>query len=153
MKTKPSTYTAEPRICLYLNQVWWIYLRESSCAVVRVMWYCRVGCQTLVYSQIPCLCTVTVYGGLTDDIQKVCLQLISKHYTKDITRHQNTPNLISVYCRICEWNVFSPLSIYPKLFSKLAGIPPMQPSINTGLPKHPNLTLMTSVKSSNVNGK
>lgn len=29
----------------------------------------------------------------------------------------------------------------------------MQPSTNTGLPKHPNLTLMTSAKSSNVKGK
>lgn len=29
----------------------------------------------------------------------------------------------------------------------------MQHSINTGLPKHPHLTLMTSVKSSNVKGK
>lgn len=43
--------------------------------------------------------------------------------------------------------------IYHKLFSKLVEILPMQPSINTGLPKHPHLTLMTSVKSSNVKGK
>lgn len=64
---------------------------------------------------------------------------------------QNLQNVIVVHCRICQLNDFS-LSLYPKLFSKLAEIPPMQPSINTGLPKHPNLTLMTSVKSSNVKG-
>lgn len=57
------------------------------------------------------------------------------------------------FCSLQNLTIKSFFSIYPKSFSKLAEIPPTQPSINTGLPKHPNLTLMTSVKSSNVKGK
>lgn len=60
------------------------------------------------------------------------------------------------YClsRICQLSMFFFLiPVYAKLFSKLVEILPMQPSINTGLPKHPHLTLMTSVKSSNVKRK